>query len=101
MQFLFSFAARAVSSNSYVPSCRCGRFLLINPLRNRHSWLSLACYTKGDWPDNSLNARVARCITRKCIDVVALVDGMCWVIEVKPIVMIRAIAGSFEFDRWW
>ncbi len=35
-----SFAARAVSSNSYVPSCRCGSFLLINPLRNRHSVVS-------------------------------------------------------------
>lgn len=38
---------------------------------------------KSDWPDDSHSARVARCITRKCIDVVALVDGMCWVIEVK------------------
>lgn len=38
---------------------------------------------KGDWSDDSHNARIARRITRKCIDVVALVDGMCWVIEIK------------------
>ncbi|MBA7623798.1 hypothetical protein ES703_31197 [subsurface metagenome] len=49
---------------------------------------------KGDWPDDFLNARVARCITWKCIDVVALVDGMCWVIEVKPIAMARTITGN-------
>ena len=36
------FSTRAVCSNSYVPSCRCGSFLRINPLRNCHSWLSIA-----------------------------------------------------------
>lgn len=49
---------------------------------------------KGDWPDNYLSTRVARCITRKCIDVVAFMDGMYWVIEVKPI----AIGNCFSFS---
>jgi len=53
---------------------------------------------KGDWPDDFHNARVARCITRKCIDVVALVDGMCWVIEIKLIAMVRAITGSGDIQ---
>ena len=51
---------------------------------------------KVDWLDDSLSARFARCITWKCIDVVALVDGMYWVIEVKPINMARVIAGHVD-----
>ncbi len=35
------FATRAVSSNSYAPSCRYGRCLCIIPLRHRHSLLFL------------------------------------------------------------
>jgi len=34
------FATRAESYNSYVPSCRCERFLRINSLTDHHSWLS-------------------------------------------------------------
>jgi len=33
------FTTRAVSSNSYASSCRCGCFLRINSLRDRHSGL--------------------------------------------------------------
>ena len=40
---------------------------------------------QGDWPDDSVNARIARGIVRKRIVLVALVDGMYWSIEIKPI----------------
>jgi len=53
---------------------------------------------EGNWPDDSLSARIARCIIRKYIDVVALVDGMYWVIKIKPIAMARANAGSGDIQ---
>ena len=46
---------------------------------------------KGDWTGDSVNARIARGVTRKRIDVVALVDGRYWIIEVKPLAMHFAI----------
>ena len=47
-QFLFSFAARAISSNSLTPSCRCGGFLPLNSLKDRHSELSPICPSQAD-----------------------------------------------------
>jgi hypothetical protein len=41
MGYRSPFATRALSSNSYAPSCRYEGFLRIIPLRDRHSWLSL------------------------------------------------------------
>ena len=57
---------------------------------------------KDNWPDDSLSARIARCIIRKYIDVAALVDGMYWVVEFKPITMARANTDSSDIqdDRW-
>ena len=49
---------------------------------------------KGDWPDDFLDARVARCVARKCVDVVALVDGVCWFVDFEPIDMARANTGD-------
>ena len=51
-----------------------------------------------DGADDSLAARISAGVTRKRIDVVALVDGIYWVIEVKPIAQHFAIGQVLVYE---
>jgi len=69
------------------------RFLESGDFELREVWYDVHCgqpvlSTLG--PD-SMQQRIADGLTRKRIDVVAIVDGVYWVIEVKPLVMHFAI----------
>lgn len=52
----------------------------------------------GDWADDSRVARIAAGLTRKRIDVVAVVAGVLWIIEVKPIAMHFAIGQVLVYE---
>ncbi|MBA7622223.1 hypothetical protein ES703_29597 [subsurface metagenome] len=76
------------------------RFLESGDFDIKEVWydVHVGAVVKGDWPGDSVNARIARGVTRKRIDVVALVDGVLWVIEVKPIAMHFAIGQVLVYE---
>ncbi len=51
-----------------------------------------------DGADDSLPARISAGLTRKRIDVVAVVDGVYWIIEVKPIAQHFAIGQVLVYE---
>ncbi|GAJ14980.1 unnamed protein product, partial [marine sediment metagenome] len=60
--------------------------------------LHVGAVVKGDWEDDSVPARVAAGLTRKRIDVVALVDGRYWVVEVKPYASMYAVGQIVVYE---
>ncbi len=76
------------------------RFLESGDFQIQEVWydVHVGAEVKGDWPGDSVNARIARGVTRKRIDVVAIVDGVLWVIEVKPIAMHFAIGQVLAYE---
>jgi len=76
------------------------RFLESGDFDIKEVWydVHVGAVVQGDWPGDSVNARIARGVTRKRIDVVALVDGVLWVIEVKPIAMHFAIGQVLAYE---
>ena len=76
------------------------RFLESGDIALQEVWydVHVGAEVKGDWTNDSVNARIARGITRKRIDVVAIVDGVYWVIEVKPIAMHFAIGQVLAYE---
>ena len=76
------------------------RFLESGDFELKEVWydLHVGAEVKGDWDGDSINARIARGVTRKRIDVVALVDGVLWVIEVKPIAQHFAIGQVLVYE---
>ncbi len=62
------------------------RFLESGDFELQEVWydVRVGAMVKGDWPDDSVDARIAAGLTRKRIDVVGAVGGGHWVIEVKP-----------------
>lgn len=76
------------------------RFLESGDFHLQEVWydVHVGAEIKGDWPDDSVNVRIARGISRKRIDVVALVDGRYWVIEVKPLAMHFAIGQVLVYE---
>ena len=53
---------------------------------------------QGQWPAASMQDRIAAGLTRKRIDVVALVEKRYWVIEVKPIAQHFAIGQVVVYE---
>lgn len=76
------------------------RFLESGDFHLQEVWydVHVGAEVKGDWPGDSVNARIARGVTRKRIDVVAVVDGVLWVIEVKPVAMHFAIGQVLAYE---
>ncbi|MBA7475202.1 hypothetical protein ES707_10568 [subsurface metagenome] len=76
------------------------RFLESGDIVLQEVWydVHVGAMVKGDWEDDSVNARIAAGLTRKRIDVVALVDGRYWVIEVKPLAMHFAIGQVLVYE---
>jgi len=76
------------------------RFLESGDIEVKEVWydVHVGAVVKGDWADDSMPARIAAGITRKRIDVVALVDGRYWIIEVKPIAMHFAIGQVLAYE---
>jgi len=77
------------------------RFLESGDFDVKEVWydVHVGSMVKGDWADDSIPARVALAVTRKRIDVVALVDGVYWIIEVKPIAMHFAIGQVLVYEN--
>ncbi len=76
------------------------RFLESGDIALQEVWydVHVGAVVKGDWEDDSVPARIAAGLTRKRIDVVALVDGRYWVIEVKPIAQHFAIGQVLVYE---
>ncbi len=76
------------------------RFLESGDFDIKEVWydVHVGAEVKGDWPGDSVNARIARGVTRKRIDVVALVDGVLWVIEIKPLATMFAIGQVIVYE---
>jgi len=76
------------------------RFLESGDIDLQEVWydVHVGAMVKGDWDDDSVNARIAAGLTRKRIDVVAVVDGRYWVIEVKPLAMHFAIGQVLVYE---
>ena len=76
------------------------RFLESGDIALQEVWydVHVGAMVKGDWEDDSVTARIAAGLTRKRIDVVALVDGCYWVIEVKPTPMHFAIGQVLVYE---
>lgn len=76
------------------------RFLQSGDFELKEVWydVHVGAVVKGDWSDDSVNARIAAGVTRKRIDVVALVDGVYWVIEIKPIAMHYSIGQVLVYE---
>lgn len=76
------------------------RFLESGDIDIQEVWydVHVGAMVKGDWDNDSIPARVAAAVTRKRIDVVALVDGVFWVIEIKPLAMHFAIGQVLVYE---
>jgi len=76
------------------------RFLESGDFEVKEVWydVHVGAVVKGDWDGDSVNARISAGITRKRIDVVALVDGVYWVIELKPIARHIAIGQVLVYE---
>ncbi len=76
------------------------RFLESGDFALQEVWydLHVGAVVKGDWADDSMPARIAAGLTRKRIDVVALMDGRYWIIEVKPIAMHFALGQVLVYE---
>ena len=76
------------------------RFLESGEFELQEVWydVHVGAEVKGVWADDSLYARISRGLTRKRIDVVVLVDGVLWVVEVKPIAMHFAIGQVLVYE---
>ncbi len=76
------------------------RFLESGDFHLQEVWydVHVGAMVQGDWPAGSIPARVAAACTRKRIDVVALVDGVFWVIEIKPLAMHFAIGQVLVYE---
>jgi len=76
------------------------RFLESGDIVLQEVWydVHVGAMVKGDWEDDSVTARIAAGLTRKRVDVVALVDGCYWVIEVKPTLMHFAIGQVLVYE---
>ena len=76
------------------------RFLESGDIALQEVWydVHVGAMVKGDWADDSIPARVAAAVTRKRIDVVALVDGVFWIIEIKPLAMHFAIGQVLVYE---
>lgn len=76
------------------------RFLESGDFDLQEVWydVHVGAVVQGDWADDSMPARIAAGLTRKRIDVVALVDGVFWVIEVKPIAQHFAIGQVLVYE---
>lgn len=76
------------------------RFLESGDFEIQEVWydVHVGATVKGDWDVDSIPARVSLAVTRKRIDLVALVDGVLWVIEVKPIAMHFAIGQVLVYE---
>jgi len=76
------------------------RFLESGDIVLQEVWydVHVGAMVKGDWADDSVTARIAAGLTRKRIDVVALMDGRYWIIEVKPIAMHFAIGQVLVYE---
>ena len=77
------------------------RFLESGDFEVKEVWydVHVGAQVQGVWDGDSVNARIARGVTRKRIDVVALVDGVYWVIEVKPIARHIAIGQVLVYEN--
>lgn len=76
------------------------RFLESGDIPIEELWydVHVGASVKGDWDVDSVPARVALAVTRKRIDVVAVVDGVLWIIEVKPVAMHFAIGQVLAYE---
>ncbi len=76
------------------------RFLESGDFALQEVWydVRVGAVVKGDWADDSRIARIAAGLTRKRIDVVAVVDGVYWIIEVKPVAMHFAIGQVLVYE---
>ncbi len=76
------------------------RFLESGDFELKEVWydLHVGAAVKGDWPGDSINARIAAGVTRKRSEVVALVDGVYWVIEIKPLATMFAIGQVLVYE---
>ena len=76
------------------------RFLESGDIEIQEVWydLHVGAVVEGDWDGDSINARIAAGVTRKRIDVVALVDGRYWIIEIKPVAMHFAIGQVLAYE---